>query len=493
MREEWYYNVKRTFRVFFRTEKIGSIKNIIEDLRECNDDFEQLCQNVVQDSRDAVRSKSPYGTSRALEIFMSASRIRLASLDLFDTIVAKWCCSLTVNHSANLCVGQEATEGVVRSNPTIKSHVVQEAKPTINFKLVWAHRSADGAAQSPLWLTVDMENNESHLSSGTAEQGNRTASTTPHDQNTINSGQPFPEQRKSVRFVDNSYEALTSRNLGRDATSNCGQSHGSKGSHLQFDHEFELCHYFSGQLNSTKTDWLGFWSPSRMYSLIVTRQDAKSTPEAVSLADVVHMNAAAKAPQSPLTIFQLAKLLSMTVLEYSSTPWLANKWRSIDIRFFKIGDSQDKSTLTSPHLSAKFVQRQPNGSGNLMVPNDIELDFQDLDMSCDRNETLFGLGIVLLELGFTKPWKSLRKDVCLERISGKINDYTIAMKLSRTLSNQIGFEYAEVVRKCLGCDFGLGENDFTSVDLQQRFASEVIHVLEKLCRDMQMRCDGESG
>ena len=473
--------------MFFRTDHTGNIRNTIVDLRTLNDDFEQLCNNVVEDSRDAVRRISPYSASRALEIVLSASRIRLASLSLYNTIVEKWSCSLTVNHSANLCVGQEATEGVARFNSTRKSQVFQEAKAAIRFKLVWEHHSADGAAKCPLWLTVDMEDIKSDLSSGMAEQGKITASTSSHVQNIIESGQPFPEKKKSVRFADESYNAFASRNFGRVPTSNCGQIYGSKGSHLQFDRELELCRYFSRQLNSTKSELLGFWSPNRMYSLIVTSIDAKCSPEAVSLADVVHMSAEAKEPQSPLTILQLAKLLSMTTLEYSSTPWLADKWRSIDIRFFKIFNTQDKTLLISPHISVKAVQRQADWNGNLEVPNNNEVDSQDLDMSCARNETLFSLAIVLLELGFSKPWNSLRKDVCLEPTSGRINDYTIAMKLTRTLSKQIGIEYAEIVRKCLGCDFGLGENDFTSVDLRQRFASEVIDVLERLCRDVQTR------
>ena len=97
-----------------------------------------------------------------------------------------------------------------------------------------------------------------------------------------------------------------------------------------------------------------------------------------------------------------------------------------------------------------------------------------------RNEGLFRLGIVLLEVGFATPWSTLRTNVLKTIPDKNATDYFIADKLARLLVNSMGPNYPKIIRKCLGCDFGLGETDLASEELQERFLLEVVVALKGL-------------
>jgi hypothetical protein len=40
--------------------------------------------------------------------------------------------------------------------------------------------------------------------------------------------------------------------------------------------------------------------------------------------------------------------------------------------------------------------------------------------------------------------------------------------------------YPKIIKKCLGCDFGLGETDMDNEDLQRRFLEDVVSELQQL-------------
>lgn len=52
----------------------------------------------------------------------------------------------------------------------------------------------------------------------------------------------------------------------------------------------------------------------------------------------------------------------------------------------------------------------------------------------------------------------------------------------------MGPAYSRIVRKCLGCDFGVGETDLDHEELQQTYINQVIEVLE----NTKQRLEGHS-
>jgi hypothetical protein len=192
-------------------------------------------------------------------------------------------------------------------------------------------------------------------------------------------------------------------------------------------------------------------------------------------------------------MIRLAASLAMAVLQYHSTPWLPELWKSKDVVFFGVDDVQQGNiSLCQPHLNVEFSKskgkrkaviddeastntRYPLGTASHAQPST-----QPSTIYGARNEILFHLGIVLLEVGFATPWATLRASLLKTFSDQIVSDYIIADKLARLLINSMGPTYSCIVRKCLGCDFGLGETDLASEELQGKFLLDVVIALQGL-------------
>jgi hypothetical protein len=105
---------------------------------------------------------------------------------------------------------------------------------------------------------------------------------------------------------------------------------------------------------------------------------------------------------------------------------------------------------------------------------------------------------LLLEIRYGKPWEELKLTVAKAAVvgsagasgggnaaTGRLSDYRAAEKHAQLLVNQMGLAYPRVIKKCLGCDFGLGETDLENEDLQRRFVEDVVLALKHLREDMK--------
>lgn len=179
---------------------------------------------------------------------------------------------------------------------------------------------------------------------------------------------------------------------------------------------------------------------------------------------------------------RLAKSLATAVLQYHATPWLKTSWRSDDIFFFGIGDDvalEPTSILSRPHLNVRV--KGPNGqlsrSSTFPQPSIIS------------NPILFGLGIVLLEIAYSSTLRSLQRPVDLEcGQETKYTEFFTAKRLVSSIGREMGSSYGTIVKKCLQCDFGCGD-DLNDPRLQAGFYRDVVcelDALEKKFRDIQL-------
>ena len=105
-----------------------------------------------------------------------------------------------------------------------------------------------------------------------------------------------------------------------------------------------------------------------------------------------------------------------------------------------------------------------------------------------RNKLLFNFGILLLEIGYGRPWHVLKQTAprsqptaaAVRGAEQQLSDYSVAEKLARVLIDQMGLAYHKIIRKCLGCDFGLCETDLDNENLQWRFQEDVVLGLKHL-------------
>jgi hypothetical protein len=178
---------------------------------------------------------------------------------------------------------------------------------------------------------------------------------------------------------------------------------------------------------------------------------------------------------------RLSRKLATAVLQFYSTPWIRNSWSSSDVLF---------QLQSPPSLGQIEELKEPF----------VDVSVRDMTVATSGgqpttcypfapNDFLFGLGVMLLELAFQKPLRSMQQpcDVASSQDERHTLFFT-AKRMSRLVSAKSGSRYGEIVRKCLACDFGRGD-DLSKPALQEGVYREVIcelTELEELLRAMDL-------
>jgi hypothetical protein len=204
------------------------------------------------------------------------------------------------------------------------------------------------------------------------------------------------------------------------------------------------------------------------------RDAQPSLSGAVSLAGVISGRQRLRSLPKP-DKWRLAGALSMAVLQYHSTPWLRTDWKADDILFFGISDPQLPGSLESPHLH--LLGRSKGKQRSHATTEDV----------CVKNETLFRLGVILLELEFEASLEAIIQDFEVDGMP-QAPDAPLAHQLlvpKRYAGEQMGAQYGQIVRMCLDCDFGLGLGHYSLSDprLQRGFYSKVVSQFEYYMSD----------
>lgn len=179
---------------------------------------------------------------------------------------------------------------------------------------------------------------------------------------------------------------------------------------------------------------------------------------------------------NPLDKWKLAGALAMAVLQYHSTPWLRETWMSTDILIFEKHSRGRMQSLESPHL---HLLRESEGKG--------KEESSAVGDPFIKNETLFRLGMILLELefedtveGIGEKWNPLgpRKQDPHESLARNV------LIPKYRAGDQMGTDYGRIVRMCLDCDFGLGLHDYSLDDrqVQRAFYLQIVVSSKSYCR-----------
>ena len=135
----------------------------------------------------------------------------------------------------------------------------------------------------------------------------------------------------------------------------------------------------------------------------------------------------------------LAKNLALAVLQYYATPWLKIAWRSQDILFFR--DRKESLITPGPNLSAPYLNMKVVGGDGESA------DRMQASRSLAPNPILFGLGIVLLEIAYSAPLKSLQKPCDLENgIQTQFTEFFTARRLTSSIGREMGSSYGTIVK-----------------------------------------------
>lgn len=194
-----------------------------------------------------------------------------------------------------------------------------------------------------------------------------------------------------------------------------------------------------------------------------------------SLKDILDMARHSKVPFNSipqLERIRLAKRLATALLLFHETSWLSSTWCSENVFLHRVSDSipQHPFKLDDPYV-------------NVAVRGPSSPTFQTSDVSSQSfvsNPFLFRLGVMLLEIELETPLRSLQQPVDVDaNHEDKHTEFFTAKRVSRTSLRPLGNRYHKIVRKCLDCDFGQGD-DLNDMALQEAIYHDVVHELGRL-------------
>jgi len=170
---------------------------------------------------------------------------------------------------------------------------------------------------------------------------------------------------------------------------------------------------------------------------------------------------------------KLALRLARSVLQYHSTPWWRRGWSLADMAYFDI-DTELATSLSTLHIDAELLPSPGSSNGGMggkesvlsqhstQPPGDTDADA--LFLSGIRNITLHSLGVALLQIG---RWNPVDEDDIIQ------------VRKAAERASPLGPRYDELMRKCLYCDFGFGD-DLGRPQLRAAVYQGVVRELEAL-------------
>lgn len=457
------------------------IEKAIGELRDFNTDF-CLITNHIINALQLLNAESQLSiplpkSTKTINSLQRCHQIRTASLRLYSTLTMQWACSSHLGHIANLCLAHGEEDTPVNTRTT--QHV--------SFEIAISHEQDLPENQHPIWLKIEHYDQEPQPA--ISSEGKSRAAMEEFTNFLESSAEPFSlktptsssKPRKSVRFNQIQQTRPTIQSIA-PCTTNTLQTVVGPDKDLHMVKDF--CDYFQHlQLSSTNRLYLGFLRDAhlqRFYSSPISVVSCGSR----SLADII-----AWVAEEPVLrciprqcIIRLAGTLADGIMQFYSTPWLPKSGLGQSVRFFEaLATPNAAIQLKSPHFMVK-LERPSTGKERAVVPlgRTKAIEPPSTPFFGVRNDLLFNFGILLLEIGFGRPWAVLKDKILKTVDDDEPSNYDIAEKLAQLLVRQMGLTYPRVIRKCLGCDFGLGETDLDNEELQRKFLEDVVGELQQL-------------
>lgn len=281
-----------------------------------------------------------------------------------------------------------------------------------------------------------------------------------------------PAKPKSVSF------ALTNPTTPRSPTS--GDSQRSSGNSLSDPQDIEdLC---KAMLNAKERSCLGVLSDEheRRHRVSISGVSCGNDPlQTVSLQELLAQARLGKKERLILGV----KLASM-LLQLHETPWLADTWRNVDIRFREKRDGPRSAFIGQPFITKRFLS---STCQSMPLPPDNPTPLREV-----RNQSTFALGLVLTELWFGKPVDHLRgsNNPDISNEPNDIIDFATVESLSDVIYDEAGDWYGDAVRRCIRCEFDQRSDSLESEGLKEAVHRMVVSPLEK---NLSAFCGGSFG
>ncbi|KAF2016662.1 hypothetical protein BU24DRAFT_423039 [Aaosphaeria arxii CBS 175.79] len=202
---------------------------------------------------------------------------------------------------------------------------------------------------------------------------------------------------------------------------------------------------------------------------IYPEKDPPQNPEAWTVKSLRHVLQDSKFTRHDR--LRLAVTLASSVLQLHETPWLDDNWSKDQIFFIK---RSDKTIYDHPFVSQHFNTTQQS------TPTPLPAALTRVI----RNQTLFALGVSLIELWYGKHLSELHKLEDGPKDTGDImNDlmtnYATADRLVDELYSEAGGKYSDAVRRCIRCDFDHRAKSLEDATFQKAVYQGVVNQLKE--------------
>ena len=162
--------------------------------------------------------------------------------------------------------------------------------------------------------------------------------------------------------------------------------------------------------------------------------------------------------------------LASSVLQLYNTPWLDEEWSDNDVYFVHRPGISATAVFEHP-----FVYRKFSSTAAIQAPTTQRVTYKVI-----RNQTLFTLGILLIELLYGKPIEELQsaRDLDCQGTPG-VAWCTAERLIEEELEYEAGPRYLDAVRRCIRCDFNRKDSSLGNEDFQLAVFHGVVAPLEK--------------
>ena len=163
---------------------------------------------------------------------------------------------------------------------------------------------------------------------------------------------------------------------------------------------------------------------------------------------------------------RIAVTLAWSILELDGTLWLKPTWSSKDILFHEKTNQASDPQYSYPYISWKLCRTDDNVA-------DYMHDSSPNHYHAFRSETLFALGLILVELCFG----SRLADLHMEEDGDSCETTThisTAFRLCNSVYYEMGTFYGDAVRRCLYQPFDVRDMSPDNEDFQQKVLDDIV-------------------
>ena len=163
---------------------------------------------------------------------------------------------------------------------------------------------------------------------------------------------------------------------------------------------------------------------------------------------------------------RIAVTLASSILELDGTSWLKPTWSSKDILFHEKTNQASDSQYSYPYISWKLCRTDENVA-------DYMHDTSPNDYHAFRSETLFALGLTLVELCFGSRLADLHIAEDGDP-SGMTTHISTAFRLCNSVYYEMGTLYGDAVRRCLYQPFDVRDMSPDNEEFQQKVLDDIV-------------------